>query len=83
MINNDVLRSIRYMLNVNDAKIVDIIKLTGYQINNLDVISFLKKDNEAGYQYCSDEVMVHFLNGLIFLNVVKMINFRFLILKLN
>ncbi len=54
MINNDVLRSIRYMLNVNDAKIVDIIKLTGYQINNLDIISFLKKDNEAGYQYCSD-----------------------------
>ncbi|WP_339056532.1 DUF1456 family protein [Candidatus Regiella endosymbiont of Tuberolachnus salignus] len=66
MINNDVLRSIRYMLNVNDTKIVDIIKLTGYQINNLDIISFLKKDNEAGYQYCSDEVMVHFLNGLIF-----------------
>ncbi|MCX2956640.1 MAG: DUF1456 family protein, partial [Candidatus Regiella insecticola] len=55
--NNHVLRSIRYMLNFNDAKIVDIIKSTGYQINNLGIISFLKKENEAGDQYCSYEVM--------------------------
>ncbi|ANI28581.1 hypothetical protein PL78_01855 [Yersinia entomophaga] len=66
MINNDVLRSVRYMLNVNDAKIVEIIKLTDFEVNSADVVNFLKKEDEAGYQNCPDEVMAHFLNGLIF-----------------
>ncbi|WP_342221870.1 DUF1456 family protein [Candidatus Fukatsuia endosymbiont of Tuberolachnus salignus] len=66
MINNDVLRSVRYMLDVNDAKITEIIKLTNYRVNNADVINFLKKDDEKNYQHCPDEVMAHFLNGLIF-----------------
>ena len=29
MLNNDVLRSLRYILNVNDAKIAEITRLTG------------------------------------------------------
>lgn len=43
MINNDVLRSVRYMLNVNDTKIAEIIKLADFEVNNADVVNFLKK----------------------------------------
>lgn len=66
MINNDVLRSVRYMLDISDTKIVDIIKLADYDVQKDDVIAYLKKDDEAGYLDCSDDVLAHFLDGLIF-----------------
>lgn len=66
MINNDVLRSVRYMLDISDARIVDIIKLADYDVQKTDVIAYLKKDDEAGYLECSDAVLAHFLDGLIF-----------------
>lgn len=67
MINNDVLRSIRYMLDLSDAKVVEIAKLADatMEIGKADVQAFLKKDEEAGYVECSDEVLAHFLDGLI------------------
>jgi uncharacterized protein YehS (DUF1456 family) len=66
LINNDVLRSVRYILAVNDARIVEIIKMSDFQeVSEADVISFLKKDDEAGFQECSDKIMAHFLDGLV------------------
>jgi uncharacterized protein YehS (DUF1456 family) len=68
MINNDVLRSIRYMLDLGDGKIVEIIKLADaeFAIDKTEVQAFLKKEGEPGYLDCSDRVMAHFLDGLIF-----------------
>jgi uncharacterized protein YehS (DUF1456 family) len=65
MMNNDVLRSVRYMLDISDGKIVDIVKLGGFDITKADVIAFMKKEDEEGYQDCSDEIMAHFLDGLV------------------
>jgi len=66
MMNNDVLRSVRYMLDISDGKVVDIIKLGGLDVSKDDVIAFMKKDEEEeGYLNCSDEVMAHFLDGLV------------------
>lgn len=67
MINNDVLRSIRYMLDLGDNKVVEIIRLAdpGFAIAKEDVQAFLKKDEEAGYVECSDRVLAHFLDGLV------------------
>jgi uncharacterized protein YehS (DUF1456 family) len=66
MINNDVLRSVRYMLDISDAGIVAITKLGGYEVDKTAVNAFLKKDEEEGYMACPDEVMAHFLDGLVF-----------------
>jgi uncharacterized protein YehS (DUF1456 family) len=68
MISNDVLRSIRYMLDLSDNKIVDIIRLAdaNFAIDKDQVQAFLKKDVEPGYADCSDEVLAHFLDGLVF-----------------
>jgi len=66
MINNDVLRSVRYMLDISDIKIVEIFRLDDYEVQKADVVAFLKKDEEEGYLACSDEVMAHFLDGLIY-----------------
>jgi uncharacterized protein YehS (DUF1456 family) len=65
VINNDVLRSIRYALDLGDAKVVEIIKLAGRDIAQSDLASFLKKEDEEGFVECDDGVMVSFLDGLI------------------
>jgi uncharacterized protein YehS (DUF1456 family) len=67
MINNDVLRSVRYMLDLSDSRIVEIIKLAdaNFDIEKADVHSFLLKDDEEGYLDCNNNVMAHFLDGLV------------------
>ena len=66
MMNNDVLRSVRYMLDISDSKIVEITALTGFEVSKSDVIAFMKKEDEEGYLDCSDEIMAHFLDGLVY-----------------
>jgi uncharacterized protein YehS (DUF1456 family) len=65
MITNDVLRSVRYMLDVSDARIVDIIRLAGHEANRADIIAYLKKDDEEGYLECPEATLAYFLDGLI------------------
>lgn len=68
MINNDVLRSIRYMLDLSDIKVVEITKLAdaAFPLEKAQVQAFLKKDEEEGYVECSGPVLAHFLDGLVF-----------------
>jgi uncharacterized protein YehS (DUF1456 family) len=67
MINNDVLRSIRYMLDLSDNKVIEIIRLAdpAFAIGKEDVRAFLLREDESGYLACSDRVMAHFLDGLV------------------
>ncbi|WP_249672374.1 DUF1456 family protein [Pseudomonas abieticivorans] len=65
MIHNDVMRSVRYMLDISDAKVADIIKLSGLEIAKADVVAYLTKEEEEGFVHCPDEVMAHFLDGLV------------------
>jgi len=67
MINNDVLRSIRYLLDLSDSKVVAITQLAAadFAINQADVQAFLKKDDADGYAECSDLLLAHFLDGLV------------------
>ena len=67
MINNDVLRSIRYMLDLSDNMVVETIKLADpdFPIDKEDVQGFLKKEDDEGYVECSNAVLAHFLDGLI------------------
>jgi len=66
MIHNDVLRSVRYMLNLRDAKLLEILKLAGTEIPLEEFQKYLKTEEEAGFVACPDEVMAHFLDGLIY-----------------
>jgi len=67
MINNDVLRSIRYMLDLSDNKVIEIARLAdaAFPIERTDVQAFLKKDDDEGYLECSNAVLAHFLDGLV------------------
>ncbi len=65
MINNDVLRSVRYMLNINEAEVAAIVALGGGNVSKGALNVYLKKEEEDGFQPCPDEVMACFLNGLV------------------
>ncbi|MBB6599574.1 DUF1456 family protein [Luteimonas sp. MC1825] len=67
MINNDVLRSIRYMLDLGDSKVVEIVHLADpdFALDKDDVRPFLLKEDEPGHVPCGDAVLAHFLDGLI------------------
>jgi uncharacterized protein YehS (DUF1456 family) len=67
MINNDVLRSIRYMLDLSDVKLAQITKLANpaFEIEKADMFAFLQKEEAPEYVECADAVLAHFLDGLI------------------
>lgn len=65
MTHNDVLRSLRYMLKVNDAQMAEIIGLSGLKVTAEEVVHYLKKEEEEGFVRCPDRVMAHFLDGLV------------------
>jgi uncharacterized protein YehS (DUF1456 family) len=65
MTHNDVLRSVRYLLNISDGGFLGIFRLGDRDLSSADLAAFLKKEDEDGYQACGDRVMAHFLNGLV------------------
>lgn len=65
MTNNDVLRSLRYTLDLSEPALVDIFELAQHDITRDEIVHFLKKEDEAGYVECDGEVMTHFLNGFV------------------
>ncbi|PNK62668.1 DUF1456 domain-containing protein [Pantoea sp. FDAARGOS_194] len=66
MTNNDILRSVRFMLNLSDAKVVEIFALTDCEVALSDVQAWLKKEDDAAFKPLPDVLMGYFLNGLIF-----------------
>lgn len=66
MLNNDVLRSVRYMLNLNNDQIVAILALTDTEVLPAQIATWVKKEDEEGFSNCPDIVMAQFLNGLIY-----------------
>lgn len=65
MTNNDLLRRLRYALNLNGVSIAEICALAGYEIGPLEVLNLLKKEDEKGFVVCDDALMGAFLDGLI------------------
>ncbi|MBL6986697.1 MAG: DUF1456 family protein [Methylobacter sp.] len=65
MINNDVLRRVRYALELKDQTMIDIFALSDVEINRDELLKLLKKDNEADYVPLSNKLMEQFLDGLI------------------
>ena len=65
MDNNDIIRSIRYTLDLGDSKMIAIFKLADYHITREQVCNWLKKDDDPTWQNCTDTELAIFLNGLI------------------
>ncbi|WCE04866.1 DUF1456 family protein [Pseudoxanthomonas sp. JBR18] len=67
MITNDVLRSVRYMLDLSEPRLIEIAQLAdpAFTVDRADVQAALKREDEDGYAPCSDALLAHVLDGLI------------------
>lgn len=65
MTNNDILRRLRYILEFNDAKMLEIIAMADGTTSKDELMAWFKKDDEDGYKSCSDLCFATILNGLI------------------
>lgn len=65
MTNNDLLRRLRYALNLNGVSIAGLCALGGNQIGPVEVLNLLRKEDEKGFTVCDDAVLGAFLDGLV------------------
>ena len=65
MINNDVLRRVRYALDLSDPLMIQIFALGGKEISREDLLDRLKKDSQEGFVELDNDAMDAFLKGLI------------------
>ena len=65
MTNNDILRRIRYALDLNDDTMMAIFASADQGASRAEVSDWLKKEEDPDFQPCSDETLARFLNGLI------------------
>lgn len=69
MRHDDVIKSIRYMLNFSNAKIAEILQLGGFNPTREDlehIFRDVNPESEDEKEDVSDELMAHFLDGLIY-----------------
>ncbi|MDZ7716175.1 MAG: DUF1456 family protein [Balneolaceae bacterium] len=69
MRNDDIIQSIRYMLDIDDVKIAHILKLRGYQPEREEIIHIFDDSNPDDDQNNTDtshELLAYFLDGLIY-----------------
>lgn len=66
MLNNDILRSLRYTLQVDNTTLVRILALADTEVTAEQLVPWLRKEDEEGYKPCPDIVLSAFLNGLIY-----------------
>lgn len=65
MTNNDILRRLRYILSANNLQMTAMFEAGGLSVNEPQLLAWLKRDDDEGYQACRDKTLAHFLNGLI------------------
>lgn len=69
MRNDEVIRSIRYMLDIDDVKIAHILKLRDYKPRRGEVEAIFETEDVPEFEHpkdTSDVLMAHFLDGLIY-----------------
>jgi len=67
VIANDVLRSVRYLLDLSDSAVIDTIALAdpAARVERDELQGWLKKEDEPGFVPCPDAMLARFLDGLI------------------
>ncbi len=67
MIANDVLRSLRYMLDLADQHVIALVRMVDadFPIEQEDVRRMLLREDDPAYLVCDDGVLARVLDGLI------------------
>lgn len=65
MRNNDILKSLRYILDVNEAEMAGILQLAGYKPKRSEIEYIFEEQGEEGPD-TTHELTAYFLDGVIF-----------------
>jgi uncharacterized protein YehS (DUF1456 family) len=65
MINNDTMRRIRFIFDLDDDKMIAIYKLGGRETDRKQISNWLKSDEDPQFEECPDVDTAVFLNGFI------------------
>jgi uncharacterized protein YehS (DUF1456 family) len=65
MDNNDILRRLRYTLNLSDDAMMDMYAKGGEEVSRAEISDWLKKEEQEGFDVVIDENLATFLNGVI------------------
>ena len=65
MTNNDILRSLRYIFDFNDSKMIEIFALANREISRTQISQGLKRDEDPDFQTIHDGGLSNFLDGFI------------------
>ncbi len=65
MNNNDVLRRIRYIFDLNDSTMMALFASNGDEVSRSEISDWLKKEDDPAFVECSDQQLAAFLNGFI------------------
>ena len=66
MVSNDILRSVRYILKMNNNDLVRVFALGEAEVSVEQLAPWLRKEDEEGFVRCPDIMLSCFLNGLIY-----------------
>ncbi len=65
MKNNDILRRLRYALDISDVKMIEIFGKSNFNVNKDEIRNMLKKEDEEGFYNVNDRIMTLFLDGFV------------------
>ncbi|HXE95693.1 MAG TPA: DUF1456 family protein [Dongiaceae bacterium] len=65
MNNNDILRRVRYALDISNPGMIEIFRLSGCTLELPTLLKLLKKEEEDEFISCSNPMLSFFLDGLI------------------
>lgn len=65
MTNNDILRRLRYALDISDTKLVEIFSLGGVKLDVVEIKDRLKREEDEGYKVIKNKELNSFLNGFV------------------
>ncbi|NNE04093.1 MAG: DUF1456 family protein [Xanthomonadales bacterium] len=65
MTNNDILRRIRYTLDMGDDQVIEVFAQGDLEVTREQVCNWLKREEDPDYRKLKDPVFAAFLNGLI------------------
>ena len=65
MINNDILRRLRYTFDFNDDKMIALFALADYEVTRTEISDWLKKEDDPEWKSLHDKHLAIFLNGFI------------------
>ena len=68
MNNNDILKKLRIALELKDTDIIEILKLSDFDITKAELSALFRSDDHRNYKECGDQILRKFLNGLIIRN---------------